>query len=126
MRINSGSQRAMDWKKYNSPPPRPPTPRANSFCVGTTPHMRRNARGDCTTRGQDSNLTVEDIELLITWFVAVAHGKGGKSVLKVEMLIAATAVPSFQKWAKIRLGCTMDREENVPLSPNILHNDSSN
>ena len=67
--------------------------------------------------GQDNDITAEYFELLMTWFVAAAYEKSGKPVLKVEMLTAATAAPLFQEWVKIRLCCTMGREENVPLSP---------
>jgi len=61
--------------------------------------------------GLDNELTDKHFKLLISWFVAAAHGKDRKSILNMEMLAAATSVPSFHKWANIWLGCTMGREE---------------
>ena len=63
-----------------------------------------------------NELTGEDFKLLTNWFVVAAHGTAGKSILSLKMQELATLVSSFQRWARMRLNCTMGREmDHIPV-----------
>ena len=63
-----------------------------------------------------NELTGEDFKLLTNWFVVAAHGTAGKSILSLKMQTLATLVSSFQRWARMRLNCTMGREmDHIPV-----------